>query len=86
MPKIEIYSKSYCPYCHKAKDLLDKKGVEYQLHDITHDSEGQAEMARRNPGARMVPQIFIDDEPMGGCDDLYALENSGRLDAILGLD
>jgi len=83
MAKVEIYSKDYCPYCHKAKALLDQKNVQYTLHDITHDKDGQAEMAKRNPGARTVPQIFIDDQPVGGCDDLYALDQKGKLDDML---
>lgn len=84
MAKVEIYFKDYCPYCHKAKDLLDKKGVKYTLYDITHDAKGQEEMQQRKPGARTVPQIFIDDNGIGGCDDLHALDASGKLDKMLG--
>ena len=83
MPKVEIYFKDYCPYCHKAKNLLDTKGVKYTLHDITHDATGQKEMETRIPGARTVPQILINDKPIGGCDDLHALDASGKLDKML---
>ena len=83
MAKVEIYYKDYCPYCHKAKDLLDSKDIEYTLYDITHDTDGQKEMQKRNPNARTVPQIFINDKSIGGCDDLHALENSGKLDTML---
>ncbi len=84
MAKVEIYFKDYCPYCHKALDLLKSKNIEFKAYDITHDEDGQAEMKRRNPGARTVPQIFIDDTPIGGCDDLFALDKSGKLEAMLG--
>ena len=86
MPKVEIYAKDDCPYCHKALELLDSKDIEYKHYDITNDKDGQAEMAKRKPGARTVPQIFIDDKSVGGCDDLYALEKSGKLDDMLGLN
>jgi glutaredoxin 3 len=85
MAKIEIYSKDYCPYCKKAAALLDKKGVEYTSYDITNDADKQQEMATRKPGARTVPQIFIDDKGIGGCDDLYALDAKGDLDGLLGI-
>lgn len=83
MAKVEIYYKDYCPYCHRAKDLLDSKDIEYTLHDITHDADGQKEMQKRKPDARTVPQIFINDKGIGGSDDLYALEKSGELDKLL---
>jgi glutaredoxin 3 len=83
MPKVELYFKDYCPFCHRAKDLLDDKGIEYTLYDITQDADGQAEMAKRKPGARTVPQIFINDQGIGGCDELFALEKNGELDLLL---
>ncbi len=84
MVKIEIYSKNYCPYCTKVKALFDRKGVKYTEFDIQNDAEKQAEMMKRAEGRRTVPQVFIDDIGYGGCDDLYALDSAGKLDAILG--
>ena len=86
MPKVEIYYKDYCPFCKRAKGLLDEKDIDYKLYDITHDKDGQQEMQKRKPGARTVPQIFIDDKSIGGCDELFALEDSGELDRRLGLE
>ena len=83
--KVEIYTKMFCGYCARAKRLLDEKGVEYTEYDITWGGEKRAEMVERKPDARTVPQIFIDDQAIGGSDDLAALEREGRLDALLGL-
>ena len=83
MKKVEIYTKDYCPYCKRAKHLLDRKGVDYVEYDVTHDVEGQQAMIERS-GGRTVPQIFIDGVPVGGSDDLQAAEQSGRLDQLLG--
>jgi glutaredoxin 3 len=83
--KIEIYTKMFCGYCHRAKRLLDSKGVEYVEYDITMNGPKRDEMVARAPGARTVPQIFIDDVPVGGSDDLAALERLGKLDSLLGL-
>ncbi|GAA0279445.1 glutaredoxin 3 [Alteraurantiacibacter aestuarii] len=83
--KVEIYTKTFCGYCHRAKRLLDAKGVAYTEYDITMGGEDSKRMVERNPVARTVPQIFIDDKPVGGSDDLAALEREGRLDAMLGL-
>lgn len=80
---VEIYSKDYCPYCTKAKVLLDTLGISYTEYDITRDAERQAEMLTRRPSARTVPQIFINGAGIGGCDDLYALHNAGKLLAML---
>lgn len=85
MPTVEIYFKDYCPYCHKAKALFDQKGVDYTLYEVTHDPDKQNEMRKRNPQARTVPQIFINDQSIGGCDDLYVLDRQGKLDPLLGL-
>jgi glutaredoxin 3 len=84
MTNIEIYTKDYCPYCHRAKALLDKKGVEYTEYDITHDADKQKEMADRSK-ARTVPQIFIDGQGIGGCDDIHMLDTNNELDAMIGL-
>jgi glutaredoxin 3 len=83
--KVEIYTKMFCGYCHRAKRLLDSKGVDYVEYDITMDGARRDEMRARAPGARTVPQIFIDGVAMGGSDDLAALERAGKLDGLLGL-
>ena len=83
MPSIVIYTKSTCPYCHAAKDLLQQKGVKYQEISVDGDRAGQAAMALKAGGRSSVPQIFIGDRHVGGCDDLYALEETGRLDPLL---
>lgn len=83
MPKVEIYTTPICPYCHRAKALLDKKGVRYLEVDVMRDPARRAEMQERSGGGYTVPQIFIDDEAVGGCDDLYSLDVSGELDPML---
>ena len=83
-PKIEIYTKWGCPYCVRAKALLDAKGVKYDEYDITLGGPKKAEMQERVPGAMTVPQILIDDRAVGGCDDLHALDAAGKLDPLLG--
>ena len=84
MSRVEIYSKGYCPYCRRAKALLDRRGVDYEEIEVTADLAGLQEMIRRSEGRRTVPQIFIDGRGIGGCDDLQALERSGELDELLG--
>ena len=84
-PKVEIYTKAFCGFCVRAKHLLDSKGVDYAEYDITMGGEKRDEMMERVPNARTVPQIFIDDQAIGGSDDLAALEREGKLDALLGL-
>ncbi len=82
-PSIVIYTTTYCPYCVKAKKLLAQKNVPY--HEINvEDDKARQEMIERAHGRRTVPQIFIGDYHVGGCDDLYALEKEGRLDDLLG--
>ncbi|MFM2236702.1 MAG: hypothetical protein RL209_736 [Pseudomonadota bacterium] len=81
---VEIYTKFGCPYCVRAKQLLDSKGVQYTEYDITMGGAKRDEMLARVPGAQTVPQILINDTPIGGSDDLRALENQGKLDALLG--
>lgn len=83
-PKVEIYTKWGCPYCVRAKALLDAKGAAYEEYDITLGGPKKAELATRVPGALTVPQILIAGEAIGGCDELHALDRSGRLDALLG--
>jgi glutaredoxin 3 len=82
MPKIEIYTKSYCPYCTRAKGLLDMKNVTYTEYDVTNDTPKFEEMLKRSE-RRTVPQIFIDDHHIGGCDDLFALNDQKKLDPLL---
>ncbi|MES2989402.1 MAG: glutaredoxin 3 [Pseudomonadota bacterium] len=84
-PKVEIYTKWGCPYCSRAKQLLESKGVSYEEYDITMGGPKRAEMVERAPGAATVPQIFIDGVSVGGSDDLAALNSQGRLDTMLGL-
>ena len=84
MPKVEIYTKATCGYCWRAKELLHGKHVAYV--EIAVDSGGPAKdtMVRRAKGRMTVPQIFIDDRHVGGCDDLLELERSGELDSLIG--
>ena len=82
MNKVEIYTKGHCPYCHRAKALLDSKGVSYQEYEISTDRARQQEMSERS-ARRTVPQIFINGEHVGGSDDLAAAEKSGLLDELL---
>ena len=84
-PKVEIYTKWGCPYCVRAKGLLDAKGVAYTEYDITMGGPKRAEMLERAPGATTVPQIFVNDQGLGGCDDVYALDRAGKLDPLLGI-
>jgi glutaredoxin 3 len=83
MAKIEIYSSLFCPYCARAKRLLDQKGVEYIDIDVIADTSKRSEMVRRAGGRTSVPQIFIDGAHIGGSDELYALERQGKLDGLL---
>ncbi len=82
MPKIIIYSKEVCPYCVRAKALLQRKGVTFEEIKITTDVQRE-EMIKKSGGRMTVPQIFINDKHIGGCDDLYALEDEGKLDELL---
>jgi len=80
MAKIEVYSGDYCPYCMRAKALLKQRQLEFTEYNVQDEPEKRAEMAARAPGARTIPQIFINDRHVGGCDDLYALDRKGELD------
>ena len=81
---VTIYTKPFCPYCADALALLDAKGVAYDEIGIGGNSALRAEMIQRSGGRMTVPQIFIGDRHIGGCDDIYALEQSGELDEVLG--
>lgn len=83
MAKIEIYTKAFCPYCTRAKGLLDSKGVEYEELDISMGGVKRQEMIQRANGRTTVPQVFIDDRHIGGSDDLAALDRKGGLDPLL---
>jgi glutaredoxin 3 len=83
MTPIEIYTTPLCGYCHAAKQLLTRKGAVFTEIDVSRDPDLRAAMMRRSQGARTVPQIFIGDLHVGGCDDLYALDSQGRLDRLL---
>ncbi|MCG8361911.1 MAG: glutaredoxin 3 [Pseudanabaenales cyanobacterium] len=82
-PKVEIYTWSSCPFCIQAKILLDQKGVKYAEYAIDGDEAARAKMAQRANGRRSLPQIFINNNPIGGCDDLYALDAQSKLDPLL---
>lgn len=82
-PSVEIYSTRTCPFCIAAKSLLREKGVAYADIDVGAQPERRAEMTQRANGRRTVPQIFIGDTHVGGCDELQALERAGKLDALL---
>ena len=84
-PTIEIYTQYGCPYCVRAKALLTAKAVPFTEIDVTLDASKRREMEARKPGARTVPQIFVNDVPLGGCDEIHALDAEGKLDAVLGL-
>ena len=84
MKKVTLYTKNYCPYCSKAKALLKRKGVvDINEIDITYDEMAQQELLAKSGGRKTVPQIFIGEFHVGGCDDLYALESAKRLDELL---
>ncbi|MFV0623535.1 glutaredoxin 3 [Sphingomonas sp. ac-8] len=83
MAKIEIYTKAFCPYCTRAKRLLDSKGAGFEEFDITMGGERRAEMIQRANGRSTVPQVFIDGRHIGGSDDLAALDRQGGLDPLL---
>ncbi|WP_116090118.1 glutaredoxin 3 [Sphingomonas crusticola] len=83
MPKVEIYTKMFCPYCVRAKRMLADKGVAFEEYDITMGGPQRAEMIQRANGRTTVPQIFIGETHVGGSDDLVALERRGKLDPML---
>ncbi len=81
--KVEIYSWRTCPFCISAKNLLRNKGVEFIEYSIDGDEAARHKMAQRANGRRSLPQIFINDAHIGGCDDIHALDNQGKLDGLL---
>jgi glutaredoxin 3 len=81
--KVEIYTWRTCPFCIRAKNLLTKKGIDFTEYSIDGDEITRDKMSQRANGRRSVPQIFINDEHIGGCDDIYALESQGKLDELL---
>jgi glutaredoxin 3 len=83
MTSVTLYTKAFCPYCARAKQLLSEKGVAFEEHDITMGGPKRTEMLERANGRTTVPQIFVGDRHIGGCDDLIALERSGQLDPML---
>jgi glutaredoxin 3 len=83
MPLITIYTTPICPYCVRAKALLKKKGARFQEIDVFMDVDARREMEKKASGRYTVPQIFIGERHVGGCDDLYALERAGELDPLL---
>jgi glutaredoxin 3 len=83
MTFVEIYTDKMCPFCHRAKKLLHQKAVDYKEINVTADAKTRRAMSNRAGGRTSVPQIFINGDHIGGCDDLYALERAGKLDAKL---
>ena len=83
MKPVDIYTTPICGFCHAAKRLLTEKGVAFNEIDVMTDAPRKQEMIQRANGRRTVPQIFIGDTHVGGCDDLYALEQAGKLDPLL---
>ena len=83
MARVEIYTTMLCGYCHAAKRLLAERGAAFVEYDVSGDRERRAAMTRRAGGGTTVPQIFINDRHVGGCDDLYALDRAGKLAPLL---
>ncbi|MBO0661963.1 glutaredoxin 3 [Jiella sp. MQZ9-1] len=83
MTEVTIYTRQFCGFCSRAKQLLEAKGVTYHEKDATSSPELREEMRDRSKGGATFPQIFIGDVHVGGCDDLYALDRAGKLDSML---
>jgi glutaredoxin 3 len=83
VPRIEIYTQPWCPYCSRAVNLLTRKGIAFEEIDAPHGSAERAQAVQRSGGRTSVPQIFVGETHVGGCDDLMALERAGKLDALL---
>lgn len=83
MAKVEIYTTDYCPYCVRAKALLDNKGVQYTEYDVTGKDDEREKLVQKSGGRKTVPQIFINGQAYGGFDDINKLNQEGKLDAIL---
>ncbi len=83
MPRVEIYTKTFCSYCYRAKHLLDSKRIEYKEHEVVWGGPEKQAMIERSGGQTTVPQIFIDGAHIGDCDALFELEGQGKLDELL---
>jgi glutaredoxin 3 len=83
MTSVEIYTRKFCSYCHYAKELLSRKGVAFHEIDVTGNADMRRRMTERAHGRNTLPQIFIGAKHIGGCDELYALEDAGELDPLL---
>ncbi|MCB1530623.1 MAG: glutaredoxin 3 [Rhodospirillales bacterium] len=83
MAKVEVYSSNTCPYCVRAKSLLEAKGADYTEYNISTNPKVIVEMLERTNGLKSVPQIFIDGRHIGGCDDLHDLDSKGELELLL---
>jgi len=83
MKKVEIYTWQYCPFCIRAKSLLNKKKIEFIEYKIDGDESAREKMSERANGKRSLPQIFIDNNSIGGCDDLYSLDEENKLDSLI---
>ncbi len=83
MKKVEIYTWQYCPFCIRAKTLLNKKNIDFIEYKIDGDESAREKMSERANGKRSLPQIFIDNNSIGGCDDLYSLEEENKLDSLI---
>lgn len=84
MANVTIYTRQFCGFCVAAKRLLDQKGTDYEEIDVSSEPARRQEMVQRANGGNTFPQIFVGATHVGGCDDLYALERSGKLDSLLG--
>ena len=85
MPNVEIYTQPWCPHCERAMHVLTTKGIEYHEINAPHGSPARQESRDRSGGRTSVPQIFVDGQHIGGCDDMLALDRAGKLDPLLGL-
>jgi glutaredoxin 3 len=85
MQKVELFTRGFCPYCTRAKSLLDQKGITFTDYEIDKNPELRPVMIERAQGKTSVPQIFIGETHVGGCDELFALESAGKLDAVLNV-
>lgn len=83
MANVVVYTTNYCPYCVKVKQLLKSKGVEFQEIDLSNDDTGRVELVNISGGRKTVPQVFINGQHIGGCDDLFALDAKKELDLLL---
>jgi glutaredoxin 3 len=83
VPRVEIYVRTFCGYCFRAKRLLDSKGIDYKEHEVSYGGPERQEMIERSGGRTTVPQIFIDGRHIGDCNELIELESQGKLDELL---